>query len=295
MASYIKILLLLFSFASHGQLVEKYKLTNYESVEKVILNVNAGSGNYYIKPTYSNALIYVLADDYRTKLNPHLHSFLEGKNYHTLLNLTSEGERHGVSTTTLSSKLFASTEKSKNTWKVLLSDHKPYDLTLNYTLGNAHMDLSGLMVEQLNVNSESADVVVLYQKGMTNRSAIDTFFIDVDLGDIAVHNVAASNANVIKADVGFGGLTIDFHDRPSKDTEVIASIGAGSLHVTLADKGQPIRVNIQNSPLCRFDFGEDFVKQRDNIFVNRAYLQNSENAITFQVEVALGKIHFVSK
>ncbi len=285
------LILPVFAFA---QLVEKYRLANYSTVEKVVLDLNGGMGDYHLLPTHTQHLLYVISDDYQTRINPHLHSYLKNNVYYTVLNLISEDETPGLSTA-LSNRFFStSSTAGKKTWKVLLGSDKPYELSLNYDMGKANVNLSGLTVEKLNINSESADVAVSYDKGKMNRAVLDTFFIQVELGQILVENIGGSNARVVKADVGFGNLVLNYDDVPNITSEVIASIGAGTFEVKLPSQNIPVRVNIHDSPLCKIKFDDSFTRQAGNVFVNDAYITSPADAIEFDIDVTLGKIIFSS-
>ena len=62
-----------------------------------------------------------------------------------------------------------------------LTDSKPYFLELHYGIGNANIDLSGLAIKTLKVNTGSADVNVGYYSSLENQIDMDTFFVKVDL------------------------------------------------------------------------------------------------------------------
>ncbi|MEJ0054894.1 MAG: hypothetical protein WDN75_04145 [Bacteroidota bacterium] len=74
------------------------------------------------------------------------------------LSLEQEGQR-GVSKK-ISYQVFGGSEErlSDKFWKVYLTDTKPYSLDLDYGLGNANVDLSGLAIKKLKINTGSADV-----------------------------------------------------------------------------------------------------------------------------------------
>jgi hypothetical protein len=183
-------------------------------------------------------------------------------------------------------------ESNENQWHVYLSKKKPIKLNLNYGMGNAYIDLSGLAVENLNITTGSANVNVGYISGQYNQQEMDTFSIKVDLGELEARQIALSNAKTIIADVGFGSLYLDFTNKSLVKSNVNATVGAGNLIVNANESMNPMIIYIQNSPLCRIKIPQSFTEIRKNVFVNSQYDQDAENLITFNIDVTMGNIIF---
>ena len=101
-----------------------------------------------------------------------------------------------------------------------------------------------------------------------------------------------ANAKSIIADVGFGDLTLRFEDKPAEKSNVTAYVAAGTLEVSLPDANTPVKVVINNSPLCRVKLPDDFTNTEGNVYVNSTYQEHADNLLTFNLDVALGKIVF---
>lgn len=54
-------------------------------------------------------------------------------------------------------------------------------------------------------------------------------------------------------------------------------------------------VKINNSWLCSLDLCKSLKRVSENTFVNNAYTTDSKNALTFDLDVSLGKIVFKDK
>jgi hypothetical protein len=189
-------------------------------------------------------------------------------------------------------KVFAGDNSDPKQWHIYLSKKKPVNLHLNYGIGNAFVDLSGLSVEKLNINTGSANVNVGYMSGQYNQMEMDTFCIKVDLGELEARHVTLSNARNIIADVGFGSLYLDFTEKSKVRSQVNATVGAGNLVVNADESINPMIIYIKDSPLCRITIPEGFTKIRENVFVNSQYDQDAENLITFNIDVTMGNIVF---
>ncbi|HCR54176.1 MAG TPA: hypothetical protein DIW27_07165, partial [Cytophagales bacterium] len=159
----------------------------------------------------------------------------------------------------------------------------------------ANIDLSGLSIQQLKIKTGSADVNVFYGSGIENKIEMDTFFVKVDMGSLNVRQLNLARSHVVMADVGFGNILLDFSDRPTNSNHVKGSVGAGNLVILLPGPEIPVMVKINNSWLCSLDMCKSLKKIGENTFVNSAYSKGKTNALTFDLDVSLGKIVFKDK
>jgi hypothetical protein len=171
----------------------------------------------------------------------------------------------------ISYQVFGSDDRpSEKFWKVYLTESTPYSLNLDYGLGNANIDLSGLSVEKLKINTGSADVNITYGTGIENKVTMDTFFIKVDMGN----------------------MYLDFSDKPTTSNHIIGSVGAGNLTIQLPDDEVPVVVKINDSWLCSLNLSKSLKKVGNNKFANASYSKNAKNALNFDLDVSMGKIIF---
>ena len=114
-------------------------------------------------------------------------------------------------------------------------------------------------------------MTVGYQEGKENLVKMDTFSIKVDLGSVTVQRLNLSKASNIIADVGFGDLKLELSDTLMLNTNVKASVGAGTLEILIANQNTPAIVYVNNSILCRVKLNKHFKEIRKNVFVNNSY------------------------
>ena len=101
----------------------------------------------------------------------------------------------------ISSGMFSSSSSEKDHMtNIYLSQETPFQLNLNYGIGDAKIDLSGLAVEQVKIKTGSADVNVSCLSGQLNRVEMDTFYVKVDMGELNIDQMNLSNAKNIIAD-----------------------------------------------------------------------------------------------
>jgi hypothetical protein len=189
---------------------------------------------------------------------------------------------------------FAVSSKSKNNdfWKINYKEDKIYRLDLNYGVGNADIDLSGVAVQKLKINSGSADIAVGYESTTENLVLMDTFYIKADFGSILTKHMEASRAKNVITKIGFGNVLLDFHDGLKEECSVNAHVGAGTLEVMLPESGVPVIIYVKDSPLCAVKIADGFEEVEDNVFVNPYYNSNASNLLKFNIDVALGMVQF---
>lgn len=282
------------AFASFGQIKKQFSVEDRSQVEKVELKLSSKTGNCFIRPSQNADLLNVYSNQ---DLEEYSHAFRNeviGNVCFVNLTLEQEGKR-GVGQQ-ISYQVFGGDDRpSDKFWKVYLTESKPYALALDYGLGNANIDLSGLSIEQLKIKTGSADVNVFYGSGIENQIEMDTFFVKVDMGSLQVRQLNLARSRVVMADVGFGNILLDFSDKPSNSNHVKGSVGAGNLVILLPGPETPVKVKINNSWLCSLDLCKSLKRVGENTFANSAYNSSDKNAITFDLDVSLGKIVFKDK
>jgi hypothetical protein len=283
-----------FTIGTFAQIKKQFSVEDREQVKTIDLRLSAKSGNCYIRPSQNSDLLNVYSNQ---DIVDYGHAFRNEVNAGVAtvsLALEQEGQR-GVGQK-ISYQVFGGDERpSDKFWKVYLTENKPYKLSLDYGLGNANIDLSGLSISQLKIKTGSADVNVFYGSGSENQIEMDTFFVKVDMGSLNVKQLNLARSRVVMADVGFGNILLDFSDKPSNSNHVKGSVGAGNLVILLPGKDIPVMVKINNSWLCSLDLCKSLKRVSENTFVNNAYSNSNKNALTFDLDVSLGKIVFKDK
>lgn len=297
MGKHLPVALIVFSGSilfSFGQIKKQFTVESPEACQAVELHMKAKVGNCFIRPSQATDLLNIYSNQ---DLEEYGHSFQKEMKAGTCfvkLNLEQEGQK-GVGQM-ISNQVFGSDEKiTDKLWKVYLTDSKPYSLDLVYGLGNANVDLSGLAIKRLKINTGSADVNVSYSSGLENKVEMDTFFVKVDVGSLNVKQLNLAKSRVVLVDVGFGNMYLDFSNKPLVNNHVKGSVGAGNLVVQLPDDEVPVLVKVNESWLCSVTLSKGLQRIGENTFANAAYEKNSANALTFDLDVSLGKIIFRDK
>ncbi|HEX7016812.1 MAG TPA: hypothetical protein VF191_14995 [Cyclobacteriaceae bacterium] len=273
-----------------GQVKRQFNVENTESCRTISLSVRANRGNCYIKPSQNSDILNVFSNQDAQSFS---HNFTkEIRNQTCYVSLTLEEDVSGGFGRTISTRVFGQPEsRSDKYWKMYLTDMKPYILELNYGMGQAHVDLSGLSIRRLKITTGSADVNVGYES-LENHIDMDTLYVKADLGTVNVSNINFSRARNVLADVGFGNMTLDFSGQPLVTNNVKGSVGAGNLTIILPDNSVPVLVKVRESWLCSVSISGNLKSIGNNTYVNEAYQMNPRNPLQFDLDVSMGNIIF---
>lgn len=277
---------------SIAQIKKQFTVEDSPLCKDIRLCLKANSGNCYIKPSQNTEILNVFSNQTETDFSHTFRKEVKGKTCEVILDL-EEVQSEGLSQS-ISTSFFGSAEKetSEKIWKMYLTDDKPYLLELQYGLGNANVDLSGLSIKKLKINTGSANVNVGYISSMENQIDMDTFFVKVDLGSVNVKNINLSRARVVMADVGFGNMMLDFSNKPLVSNKIKGSVGAGNLVIILPANDTPVLVKIHDSWLCSVKMPAGLKKIGENTFANATYTKDAKNALSFDLDVSMGSIVF---
>ena len=285
---------LLCSIQLFSQVRKQFFIDDSGDFKKVKLSFSLPSGTCYISPkdTPHPLNVYTNLD-----IENFDHKFVKEISngvYNVELDLREKGSDDYSQS--ISYKLFKKSEATDNQiWKLYLSKQTSYILNLNFGIGDSFVDLSGLALERLNIQTGSANVKVGFLSGGENMSKMDTFKVKVDLGTLEVRRVGRSNARYVFANVGFGDLFLDYSEGTETRSDVKASVGAGNLVVAIPTDRTPVLVKVKSSMLCQVRLAPSFKEIEEDIFVNEYYSPGAKNLLTFNVDASMGNIIFKKK
>lgn len=291
----LTILALTVAGMSFGQIKKQFSVEDVPSCDKIKLTLKANSGTCFIKPSHNAEILNVFSNQSEQTYS---HQFIkEVKGKVCQITLSLEEVKSESFSQTVSSRVFGSEKhEHEKFWKMYLTDTKPYSLELNYGVGNANVDLSGLAVKILKINTGSADVNIGYHSGLENLVEMDTFSVKVDMGSVTARNLSLARPKYVVANVGFGNVMLDLSAAPEVANHIKGSVGAGNLVIILpSDDSVPVMVKIKDSWLCSIELTDDLKQTSPNVYANAAYAKSPKNALTFDLDVSLGNIVFKEK
>lgn len=283
-------LVLVIVMNGHGQLKKFYTIKDDSSFDTIAFSLKATSGTCFLNPSDHQDPLTIFGNPSFSEVNPTFHTNVNNRT--NKVNLFLEDYNQKGLSQAISYSMFGNEKSEKNFWKVYMADKKIYNLDLKYGVGDAYVNLSNLAVSRFKIESGSANVKVLYDDSSVNKCPMDTFYVNVDVGNLVTKNVNKANAKVVIADVGFGSAILDFSEGVSDHCKVNVSVGAGKLKIIVPEEGHPAIVYFKSSPLCNISLSQAFEEVDENVYVNRSYSADAKNLMEFNVDVALGNIVF---
>ena len=151
------------------------------------------------------------------------------------------------------------------------------------------------MSTDVKISTGSADVSVAYGSGLENQVEMDTFYVKFDLGSLHAKQISLCRAKVVTAEVGFGNIFLDFSHTPYVFPIVRGSVGAGNMMILLPEESVPVVVKVNDSWLCSIKLSKSLKKTSENTYANAAYANDPKKALSFNLDVSMGKIIFREK
>ena len=273
-----------------GQTKSHFKVQDSDSCEIISFTLKSATATCEIRTRHGQYPINILGKSQEEYVKPNFGQQHEGKVLKAWLTLKNN-KKHGLGSA-LSSIFSSKKTDTENYWNIYFSDQKPYRLDLSYGLGKSYVDLSDIAVEHLRLRSGNAHVKVGYHSKMSNLVEMDTFLVNVDLGDVEIDRLNLSRARVIMAEVGIGSLVMDFEEEPVEGSEIWARVGAGTLAVRLPQNPIPVMVRVKNASYRKMKLPAHYEKIRDNVYVSSAYDPDAENLLTFNIDLSMGNVVF---
>ncbi|MGW8121555.1 hypothetical protein ACV07N_02770 [Roseivirga echinicomitans] len=273
-----------------GQTKSHFVVQDDSACEKINFYLKASSGTCEIRTRNGETPINIMGLCEEEYITPEFGQQMEGNVLNAWLNLNDSG-KEGF--TSKMYKIFGrKSTDTKNYWNIYFTNLKPYTLDLNYGVGKAYIDLSNIAVENLKISSGNAHVKVGYHSRKENLIEMDTFMVNVDMGDIEIDRLNMARARTVIAEVGFGTLTMNFDQSPAMASEIWAKVGAGSLTINLPLEEIPMMIRIKETSFRKLKMPSGFTSIGASTYVNPSYKEDSPNLLTFNIDLSMGNVVF---
>jgi hypothetical protein len=233
--------IVLASIASHGVAAQSWRTV--ESARQLRdssehhVRVQYGAGRIDVGATTAPVL-YSMSIRYDEATSTPIHSYDADSRVLTLgVNVQSERLSRDMG------------EKAKGEMRLSLSRTVPIDLDLQLGATKAVLDLGGLSVLGLRLESSASETALDFSS--PNRARMRALDVDVGAASFEARNLANANASAMHIHGGVGGVDLDFGGQWSQDVSVDVDLALGklTLHVP-RDVG--VRVELQKF-LASFD------------------------------------------
>jgi hypothetical protein len=164
-----------------------------------------------------------------------------------------------------------------------LSRATPLDLSFDLGAVEADLDLTGLRLSRLQVESGASDAKLRFDSlNATKMSALE---VQLGAASFRAERLANANAREIRVDAGVGNVELDLGGQWTQDIElrVEVTLGVVTIHVP-ADVG--VRVSLEKT-LASFD--HEGLIERDGAWVSRNW-ESAPHKLRVSAETVFGKL-----
>ncbi len=167
------------------------------------------------------------------------------------------------------------------------------DLYLDLGVGASRLDLSGLQLQNVNINTAFADVMVHYNK--PNQQEMSQMSIHAASANVVLKNLAHARAKQVTVhnDMGMTKLLIGKGYVPGG--EITIRSGVGGLILILDDE-QPVELRLKSGFFSEVNMPEEGFKEiSEGTYINQAVQESPNERIIIRLEVDFGKINIIEQ
>jgi hypothetical protein len=130
----------------------------------------------------------------------------------------------------------------RNEWTLEFSPQIPLDMDIKAGAGEGDLDLTGLRLEQLNVDMGAGDFAVQFDE--PSETKMNRLTLNAGAGRVDVDSIGNASPEEVVVQGGAGDITLDLTGDWSRSAEIEVTAGIGSLALRLpADVG--VRVSVE--------------------------------------------------
>lgn len=274
---------------SKAQLVKEFKATEKDGFDMVALEFTSYKSATQMRRTKSSDPVYIHGHLEKANILPVFSHIISNNILQTsLIHKNVESENLGKSIT---SKLFSgSGDDFDHSWNVGLSTNYLYHLDFNLGMGKSDFDLANLTINQLKVKSASADVTVRYGSNSPNQVQMDTLLVTLNMGTVVIENANFTNAKKMIFEVNYGKIDLAFSEGMPNGSQVIAAVGAGSLHLKLPSDSFPIKIKMRTTAMCKTTLPKYLKPLEKGTYVTKGYNANDPRLMELIIDVGVGSL-----
>lgn len=174
-----------------------------------------------------------------------------------------------------------------NEWLVFFSDEVELDLTFELGMAEADLDLTGLRVEQLSVESGMAKTRLVFEE--VNPVTMESFDVAAGMAKFVGNKLGNARFEHFSFGGGAGSFVLDFTGGPlPQGAEADIEVGASSLNVVLP-QNTPVVLYAPDSWLSQIEVPNGYVKRGKGLW-HSAEVRDEDDAFTVRIEAGLGKV-----
>lgn len=163
----------------------------------------------------------------------------------------------------------------------------PMDLHLDFVAGEADLDLTGMPVEWMILNSGASDTQL--RISAANPQQMDSAKINVGVADFEARGLGNLNARQVFVNAGLGFVALGLEGEWPQDARLSIEMGLGAMRI-LIPESLGVRVRHEGGFLTSID-ADGFVKDRDTYTSHN--WERADRRLEVDLSAALGAVEFV--
>lgn len=160
----------------------------------------------------------------------------------------------------------------------------PMDLELDFGAGQAELDLTGLGVTRLTVNTGASESLIRVAEA--NRERMESADINVGVADFRFHGLGNLNAEEVTVQAGLGAVTLRLDGDWARDGQLVVEMGLGALKLQVP-RSLGVRLKRPGSFLASFD--TEGLEKRGKVYQS-ANWENAERKVEIEITAVLGSV-----
>ena len=167
--------------------------------------------------------------------------------------------------------------------RLQLSPDVPLDLDLDFGAGEADLDLGGLHVASLDVETGASDTEIRFTE--PNAGPCDRLKVAMGAAGFAVRGLGNAGCRSLRIEGGVGELTLDFEGawRDDIDAEVTMALGSVTLVIP-----EDIGVRVEKAAFLT-DFDRTGFEKRDDTYYSDGW-ETASRRLTIELKGAFGSV-----
>lgn len=164
------------------------------------------------------------------------------------------------------------------------------DLFIDLGVGESDLDLSGLTLNKVAVNSAFCNVNVNYSE--PNQCRMKKMDIHAASADILLQNLEMASADLvtIQNDMGATRLEIGRRQKPGSTIYIHSGVGSCTLMI---HPDQPTQLTLKSGFFSTVDVPESFEETDKGVYSNKAYQDNPDNGTKIICNIDFGNISVI--
>lgn len=168
--------------------------------------------------------------------------------------------------------------------RLQLSPDVPLDLNLDFGAVEADLDLGGLQVASLDVETGASDTEIRF--GSPNPIACDRLEIAMGAAAFVARGLGNANCGRMKVEGGVGELTLDFEGAWTGDVDAEITMALGSVTLVIPED---IGLRVEKDTFLT-DFDRSGLYKRDDYYYSESW-ETAARRLTIQLEGAFGSVN----